>query len=985
MNDLLPFVIIGLVSGSVYGLAATGLVLTYKTSGIFNLAHGAVATTAAYTFYFLRVQHGLPWGLAALLSVGVVGPALGLLLELMARRLAEVRVVYKIVATIGIILAVQGFFTARYGAQSQTFPTFLPTGSAFTLSGTVVTWDQIIITAIALIATAGLYLFFRFARLGLAMRGVVDDPELLDSAGTNPVAVRRWSWVIGSTFACLAGVLLAPSLSLDALLLTLLVVQAFGAAALGYFSSLPLTYAGGLVVGVLASILTKYGAVTHPNALLTGLPPSTPFLVLFAVLLLTPRRRLVDRRLSARLLVTDTWRAPARIQVSGAVVLAALAVAVPFLVGSSRIPTYTDALLKVILFLSLGLLVRTSGQVSLAHAAFAAIGAASMGHFTTGLGLPWLVALLLAGLVAIPVGAVIAIPAIRLSGVFLALATFGFGIALEQMGYPLKILFGSSTSGVRVPRPGLSAFESDRGYYYLVLIFVALVAALVVGVHRSRLGRLLRGLSDSPTALATHGASVNTTRVLVFCLSAFVAAIYGGLYGGSVSAVTGSSFSSFSSLVILAVLVISLGGEPWYAFLAAAGMVLPSAYITNENTTNWLNFLFGVSAIAVSLSGGPPRNVALRRLADRLGGRPAEAATVTAAPAGEPGATPAAGTDAPAAGAPAVDVPAVDALPLDAAAAAEVAAISIERPAAVAAAPDSGIEVEKVSVRFGGNLAVDSFSLIAPQGRVTGLIGPNGAGKTTTFNACSGLVRPSSGRVRLHGSDVSRLPPSARARGGLGRTFQRMELFDSMSVRENIVLGREASMAGVRPWRHLAGTRAQRRVVAEAVERAAATCGITDLLDRPVGILSTGERRLVELARCLAGPFDMLLLDEPSSGLNRLETARFGEVLAEVIRQGDVGVLLIEHDMALVMEVCHYIYVLDFGVPIFEGTPAEVAASDAVRAAYLGSEAATADASDASDASDTPETPGGSDQTGETGPADPAAPSRQTVSQEVGS
>ncbi|WP_261561736.1 branched-chain amino acid ABC transporter permease/ATP-binding protein [Frankia tisae] len=965
MNDLLPFIIIGLVSGSVYGLAATGLVLTYKTSGIFNLAHGAVATTAAYTFYFLRVQHELPWGLAALLSIGVVGPALGLLLELMARRLAEVRVVYKIVATIGIILAVQGFFTARYGAQSQTFPTFLPTGQAFTLSGTVITWDQIIITAIALVATAGLYLFFRFARLGLAMRGVVDDSELLDSAGTNPVAVRRWSWVIGSTFACLAGVLLAPSLSLDALLLTLLVVQAFGAAALGYFSSLPLTYAGGLVVGVLASVLTKYGAVTHPNALLTGLPPSTPFLVLFAVLLLTPRRRLVDRRLSARLLVTDTWRAPARIQLSGAVVLAALAVAVPFLVGGARVPTYTDALLKVILFLSLGLLVRTSGQVSLAHAAFAAIGAAAMGHFTTGLGLPWLVALLLAGLVAIPVGAVIAIPAIRLSGVFLALATFGFGIAMEQMGYPLKILFGSSTSGVRVPRPGLSAFESDRGYYYLVLIFVALVAALVVGVHRSRLGRLLRGLSDSPTALATHGASVNTTRVLVFCLSAFVAAIYGGLYGGSVSAVTGSSFSSFSSLVLLAVLVISIGGEPWYAFLAAAGMVLPSAYITNENTTNWLNFLFGVAAIVVSLSGGPPRNVALRRLADRIGGRRPEVTAVTAAataPAGEPGVTSRAGADA---------LPA--ALPLDAAAAAHAAAISIERPAAAAAAPDSGIQVEKISVRFGGNLAVDSFSLIAPQGRVTGLIGPNGAGKTTTFNACSGLVRPSSGRVRLHGSDVSRLAPSARARGGLGRTFQRMELFDSMSVRENIVLGREASMAGVRPWRHLAGTRSQRKVVADAVERAAATCGITDLLDRPVGILSTGERRLVELARCLAGPFDMLLLDEPSSGLNRLETARFGEVLAEVIRQGDVGVLLIEHDMALVMEVCHYIYVLDFGVPIFEGTPAEVAASDAVRAAYLGSEAATGGTADPADPA------------GQVPPADPAASSRQTVSQEVSS
>ncbi|MFE4963772.1 ATP-binding cassette domain-containing protein [Streptomyces sp. NPDC056660] len=919
MNDLLPFVVIGIASGSVYGLAATGLVLTYKTSGILNFGHGAVATTAAYCFYALHVNHGVPWGWAAFVSVGVLGPVLGLLLELMARQLADARTVHKVVATVGLILAVQGFFTARFGSQSQTFPTYLPTSNAFTVADAAVSWDRVIIAVIALVSTTALHLFFRFARLGLAMRGVVDNPELLDTAGTNPVAVRRWSWMVGSTFACMAGVLLAPSLSLDALLLTLLVVQAFGAAALGLFSSLPLAYAGGIVVGVLASVLTRYGSVTHPNALLTGLPPSVPFLVLFAVLVLAPRRRLTDRRLTTRPKVTDQWRAPARVQLGGGAVLVGTLVLVPLLVSSARLPTYTDALTKVVLFLSLGLLIRTAGLVSLSHMAFAAVGAAAMAHFSAGLGLPWLVSLLLAGLVAVPVGAFIAIPAIRMSGVFLALATFGFGIALEQLGYPLDVLFGSSANGLTVPRPGGTLFSGDRGYYYLVLVFVLVASVAVVLVHHSRLGRLLRGLGDSPTALATHGTSVNTTRVLVFCVSAFMAAVYGGLYGGAISAVNGSSFSSFSSLVLVAVLVLALGGEPWYAFFAAAAMTLPGGYISDENVTYWLNLVFGAAAVLVSLTGGPRPIPGLRRLVDRIGGR-AQYATDGSTPEAR---EPLSGT--------AQDH--VLTVPVTKTAGSDASGSSHE------AAPPTGVRIDALTVRFGGSVAVSGFSLAAPKGRITGLIGPNGAGKTTTFNVCSGLVRPSSGSVRLHGRDLARLSPATRARRGLGRTFQRMELFDSMTVRENVALGREASLAGAWPWRHIAGTPADRSAITESVATAARTCGLTDLLDLPVGGLSTGQRRLVELARCLAGPFDTLLLDEPSSGLNRIETARFGEVLRDTVRERDIGVLIIEHDMALVMDVCDYLYVLDFGVPIFEGTPAEVAASDTVRAAYLGSSA----------------------------------------------
>jgi ABC-type branched-subunit amino acid transport system ATPase component len=254
-------------------------------------------------------------------------------------------------------------------------------------------------------------------------------------------------------------------------------------------------------------------------------------------------------------------------------------------------------------------------------------------------------------------------------------------------------------------------------------------------------------------------------------------------------------------------------------------------------------------------------------------------------------------------------------------------------------ATGSGLVVVDLSVRFGGLLAVDSVSLDAPLGRITGLIGPNGAGKTTTFNACTGLVRPSQGSVQLLGADVTGRSPQHRARLGLGRTFQRMELFDSLTVAANVALGREAGLADVRPWRHLVALRSDQAKIRTAAQQAMEMCGISDLADRRPADLSTGQRRLVELARVAAGDFRVLLLDEPSSGLDHRESERFGAILRRLVDERDVSILLVEHDMALVMSVCDYLYVLDFGKPIFEGTPAQVATSDIVRAAYLGSDA----------------------------------------------
>jgi ABC-type branched-subunit amino acid transport system ATPase component len=252
--------------------------------------------------------------------------------------------------------------------------------------------------------------------------------------------------------------------------------------------------------------------------------------------------------------------------------------------------------------------------------------------------------------------------------------------------------------------------------------------------------------------------------------------------------------------------------------------------------------------------------------------------------------------------------------------------------------PPAGLEVGGLTVRFGGHVAVNGLSFTAPRGRITGLIGPNGAGKTTTFNACSGLLEPAAGRVQLDGRDITSLGPPARARLGLGRTFQRMELFGSLTVAENIAVGREAGLAGASALRQVFRRPGERKVVATAVERALEVCGIGDLAGRRADALSTGQRRLVELARASACDFNLLLLDEPSSGLDHDETAAFGAVLTGMVAERGLGLLLVEHDMALVMGICDYLYVLDFGTLIFEGTPDEVRRSDVVRAAYLGSE-----------------------------------------------
>jgi len=253
-----------------------------------------------------------------------------------------------------------------------------------------------------------------------------------------------------------------------------------------------------------------------------------------------------------------------------------------------------------------------------------------------------------------------------------------------------------------------------------------------------------------------------------------------------------------------------------------------------------------------------------------------------------------------------------------------------------------GLSAQGVVVRFGGLVALGGVSVDAPRGRITGLIGPNGAGKTTLFNVCCGFQKADEGIVTLDGKDISSESPARRARLGLGRTFQRMELFGSLTVRENIELAAESVHVGDDPLTQLGvigGARKVRKETRAIADRLLEETGIGPLADRLASEISTGQGRLVELARALARAPRLLLLDEPSSGLDAAESHDFGQLLLRLVRDRDLGILMVEHDMSLVLTICDWIYVLDFGRPLMNGTAGDVRNSDEVRAAYLGQEA----------------------------------------------
>jgi branched-subunit amino acid ABC-type transport system permease component len=607
MSHYWPFIVAGVIDGSVYALSAIGLVLTFRISGVFNFAYGAVAAASAYVFYQLHYLQGMNWPLAALITLLALGIVGGLVMERIAFWLSNAHPVMRVVATVGLLAAIGSFFSGHYGPATIPIARFLP-AKGFTLGGVLITGSDIITFAIAVVGSAGLYVFFKKTQLGIAMQAVVDDAPLLSMKGTDPVRVRRIAWMIGSCFISISGMLLAPKLGVSVGALTALVIASFGAAAVGSFSSLPLTFLGGISIGIGMNIVADKLS-SSSSLVLQQFYVNVPFVVLVVALIVIPRRYLIERGVESIRRISPPRPLSRPVALGSTAVGLAIAALIPFMVGA-KLTQWTVGLAYMVIFASLGLLVWTSGQVSLAQMSFAAVGAATFGHALLH-GWPWLLALLAGGLMAVPVAALVAIPAIRLSGVYLAILTFGFGLLMQRTFFSSKLMFGVG-GNMLIDRPTLFGMptDSDKGYYYTALIIAVACLGIIVATMRSRLGRLLRAYGDSPRAMLAHGANTRVTSVWVFCISAFIAAIGGALLGATTAAAGSVSFDYNISLTLVAVIAAStlftLGRRSpiGTAIIAAFLYVVLKVYITDSFFVRYQGVGFGLLALGVACVPG---------------------------------------------------------------------------------------------------------------------------------------------------------------------------------------------------------------------------------------------------------------------------------------------------------------------------------------------------------------------------------------------
>jgi branched-chain amino acid transport system permease protein len=591
MTTFLALTTLGIVVGCIYALTATGLVVTYTTSGIFNFAHGAIGMFGAFSYWQLAIG----WHWPALVALPVVllveAPLLGAGIEaVLIRPLRSSSVDLSLVVTLGLLLFLLGIANLLWKpTKSRVLPAFLQNARPVQLGGLSVSANQILVVVVAVAVAVGLRLLFVRTRLGIAMRGVVDDPDLAAMAGASPVRIQQLSWALGASLAALAGILLAPLVTLDILTLTLLVINGYAAALVGRLTSLPWTAVGAIALGLLVSYARGY---LPTGGLMEQLEPSLPMVFLFLLLVFVPAARL---RAGNR---QGAWRPRVpgvRQTVVAATALVLVAVLLSRALSAANVGLASRGVVLAVTLLSLVLLTGYSGQVSLCHLTFLGIGAYAMGQW--GHGSPLGVALAV-GLSAV-VGALLALLTSRLQGLYLALATFAFAKAMDESFFTRELGSGGTLTVRRLQLPGLS-LTSDRSYFVLCTVVFAVGAVAVLAIRRGRWGRQLTAVSDSEAAAATLGLDPRVTKVVVFSASAGLAGLSGALYGGLQGTVSPNDFAVLGSLSLL--LALRIGGVSTvtgalFGAVSLAFFPLLQAHVPSEVQLAYL--LTGLAAVSL--------------------------------------------------------------------------------------------------------------------------------------------------------------------------------------------------------------------------------------------------------------------------------------------------------------------------------------------------------------------------------------------------
>ncbi|HEX3707887.1 MAG TPA: ABC transporter permease [Mycobacteriales bacterium] len=593
---MLPFIVLGLAAGAAYSLASLGLVLTYKTTGIFNFAYGGVAMFCAYVFWQLRDRWHLDQWLAIPILLVVVAPLLGLILEAMFRPLAGSPPEVQIVVSLGVLAFFTTLVPILWGGTPQQLSSIFPLGQ-FTVFGDVVITGNEAGTFLLAIAMAGaLYFLLRRTRLGTATRAVVDNRDLASLVAVSPGAVSQGAWIISTIFAALAGVLLSSQEGLVTYVLPLLVIYSFAAAVLGRLTSLPLAFAGSMILGLVQNIFAKYGSSgTEANFV-----SSIAYLAML-VLLLAYGTRLTEVRASARSLAGARVVAGGRRDLGVGLVGVVIAFAVlPHIFSLSTVHDIAEAMAYSVVALTLVVLTGWTGQISLAQMSFAAIGAFTAAHIAGTHGGLFPLAILVSVAIAVPVSLLVGIMALRLSGLFLALGTLAFALLMDTLVFSTRSISGGITGlNLTAAKIGPISLRGIHAQYYLCAIVLTIAAAGAWLLRRGPIGRRLQMLRDSPDAASTLGVSLTVTKLAVFAACAALAAVGGSLLAITQTSVDPNQFSFNTSLELL--LVVVLGGRSLVSgALIAGGFDLVTLLPVPTAVDKYLPLGIAVSVVAIA-------------------------------------------------------------------------------------------------------------------------------------------------------------------------------------------------------------------------------------------------------------------------------------------------------------------------------------------------------------------------------------------------
>lgn len=892
MQEVIRFALLGLGLGSLYSLASQGLMVIYRGSGVLNFAHGAIGMVGAYIEWEVKSNgHNVvvAWA-AGLLACAAIGALTHLLIM---KRLRRASPLARIVATLGVLIVLQAGAVLRYGSKITFVTSELPVTVLHPFDITI-SLDRFILVGIAAVFSVALWALYRYTKFGIATTAVAENQRAASAVGLSPDWIATVNWALGSALAGAAAILIAPIVQLQVATMTNLVLAALATALVAGFRSFPIAFAAGMLIGIGQTELTRY--VDTP-----GVATSLPFAVIILWMLLRGQALPLRDYFLQRLPAVGSGRAHP--------VAIAVVVAITALVITVAPTRWQDAFVTTFamgfLLLSVVVITGYAGQLSLGQFALAGFGAWVAGRLVDAGGWPFWLALLAGVAATVPVGALFAIPAVRARGINLAIVTLGMGSAMELMIFNNGDLVGGF-AGTQVGKAELFGWDinaiSHPGRYAIVcMVVLALVSLMVASMRRGRSGRRLLAVRTNERAAAALGISVPGAKMYAFAVSAGIAAIGGVLLAFRKDVILyNSEFTNFTSILVVAWSFIGgigyLLGPIFGATLAPGSL---GAQLTNtilDSITQYIQLIGGVLVVLLVLQnqdGIAKESInQFTWVVGKVRAKFARAPKPAAAPATF-----------------------------------ELPPEERER-----VAPRT-LEVRDLYVRYGGVVAVNNVSFKVTPGRITGLIGPNGAGKTSVIDAVTGFTRTAGGSVLLDGQELIGLSATKRARAGLSRSFQSLELFEDATVLDNLRAASDPRdrWSYVRDLVHPVAPPLPGEVVAAVRE-----FRLEDDLLRIVQDLPYGQRRLLAIVRAVATQPSVLLLDEPAAGLSEVETAELAHLVRRLADDWGIAILLVEHDMTFVMNVCDDIVVLDFGVPISAGTPQEVRRDPAVIAAYLG-------------------------------------------------